>query len=703
LYGSQPVGREVLIRLARHLGEGFKREDNIVTMILTRADIYILPAVDMGGFDVASEGTCTYKDHHLMNKEAGNMFKEKNSVGAEAVKMFMGRFNIKLALSLEGNGKFVRMPWDDVRDSDIDAEEVFNMMAKTYISSHPVMKKNTPPCDGTRILGRKVDNAFPIGMVKGGKLQPTMFVGSMLDYVWGKYNIPMISAHISCCNYPNSRNLVELYKENLTPILKFLELSYQGVWGKVTDSNSNPIRNVSINIGGKMEVTDKNGMYQAIYPEGKYKLELVHENYQTKAAQFTVEKSRMTRQDVVLDSLAPSLSYHTLVQIRTSLKSLVDQFPNSAKMYDHTDLECIKITESLSSTQKPIIRVLGWSMAGVEVSLALAQYLVTRVGKDDLVSFITDKYEVHVLFGKNITSSPTITTTCPVHPVVFDQALSKSLEIWVGRERGEIFGIDFVSGNGKVEGKGEEGERVGHLYKDMLVGDTSQCEPGQADYVQASDQGSGCEDHLVVGLSCCDKPSSLGSIWAAHSRAALTAISSLQGVHGELVNSEGKVVVGLNDKLMVNQSDVVMEMESGHFWLFLPVGQHTISVGKVTKLVTVLPSKLTMVKFEVEDLTGMSTLVVLCIMAVGLGLAFLVFSICRKRNRKGFKGSKVGFEKLADKSEVFTDSEEEDVEFDKTLAKLGLPPSKPLQGSTTYHDYSDGSESEEEDLLLTRP
>eukprot|EP00092_Neocalanus_flemingeri_P022680 GFUD01024600.1.p1 GENE.GFUD01024600.1~~GFUD01024600.1.p1 ORF type:complete len:373 (+),score=151.42 GFUD01024600.1:107-1120(+) len=264
LYGSQPVGREVLVRLARHMGEGYKKGDNIVTMILRMADIYILPAVDLAGFDSASVGTCSYKDHHMMDKEAGNSFKEKQSVGAEAVKKFMGRFNIKLALSLEGNGMFVRMPWDEVRqeDSKTDAVEVFNMMAKTFLTSHPVMKKKHSPCDGTRIMGKKVKNAFPTGLVHGGDLEPAMFVGSMQDYLWDKLNIPMVSAHISCCNYPRPRNLLELYKQNLPPILKFLK----GVWGKVTDSMNNPISNVTVNIGGMMEVSDKDGIFLTVYP-----------------------------------------------------------------------------------------------------------------------------------------------------------------------------------------------------------------------------------------------------------------------------------------------------------------------------------------------------------------------------------------------------------------------------------------------------
>ena len=46
-------------------------------------------------------------------------------------------------------------------------------------------------------------------------------------------------------------------------------------------------------------------------------------------------------------------------------------------------------------------------------------------------------------------------------------------------------------------------------------------------------------------------------------------------------------------------------------------------------------------------------------------LLFINYLLYRRRSKAGFKGSKVGFQKLTDKSEVFTDSDEEDIEFDK--------------------------------------
>ena len=60
LYGSQPLGRELLLKLARHLAVGSKRFDNLATELLTRADIYILPAVDLEGFEKAEAGECRY-------------------------------------------------------------------------------------------------------------------------------------------------------------------------------------------------------------------------------------------------------------------------------------------------------------------------------------------------------------------------------------------------------------------------------------------------------------------------------------------------------------------------------------------------------------------------------------------------------------------------------------------------------------------
>ena len=103
MYGSQPVGREVLVRLSRHIVEGYKRDDNIVTMILRRADIFILPAVDMAGVDTAKVGTCSFKNHHVM--EAGRTAsRTTRRWGLRLLRSSWGGSTLSLLLAWRGMG-----------------------------------------------------------------------------------------------------------------------------------------------------------------------------------------------------------------------------------------------------------------------------------------------------------------------------------------------------------------------------------------------------------------------------------------------------------------------------------------------------------------------------------------------------------------------------------------------------------------------
>ena len=88
--------------------------------------------------------------------------------------------------------------------------------------------------------------------------------------------------------------------------------------------------------------------------------------------------------------------------------------------------------------------------------------------------------------------------------------------------------IWFLTGRMEDEALPEEYERWGQGGHILLVGDTSQCEHGETGDVE--EEVAQVPDHvtwLMVWLSCYDNPASHCTIWAAHSRAALTAISTL--------------------------------------------------------------------------------------------------------------------------------------------------------------------------------
>ena len=216
LRGSQPIGRELLLRFARHLGEGYKQGDNIVSMLLTVADIYILPGVDMEGFTAAEEGQCRSDKRD----EAGSMFKQSSNKATEALKNFMSRFDISLALSVESGGVFLRTPFDEVinQEDSTDIDNVLIMMATVYGKNHPNINNNTNMCH---------DNLT--GNVRGSSIKTRSYAGSFLDYSIIKHNIPAIAAHVSCCDFPRHKDIKKLYQDNLEPLKKFLSLSFQGI------------------------------------------------------------------------------------------------------------------------------------------------------------------------------------------------------------------------------------------------------------------------------------------------------------------------------------------------------------------------------------------------------------------------------------------------------------------------------------------
>ena len=64
VYGSQPLGRELIIRLARHLAKGYKGLDQEIVSLFSAANIYLFPMVDYEYFDTSNEGNCSSPKNH---------------------------------------------------------------------------------------------------------------------------------------------------------------------------------------------------------------------------------------------------------------------------------------------------------------------------------------------------------------------------------------------------------------------------------------------------------------------------------------------------------------------------------------------------------------------------------------------------------------------------------------------------------------
>lgn len=58
MHGNEPIGRELLIRLADYLCEGWKAKDQEIVDLLNRTNIHLMPTMNPDGFEQAYETVC---------------------------------------------------------------------------------------------------------------------------------------------------------------------------------------------------------------------------------------------------------------------------------------------------------------------------------------------------------------------------------------------------------------------------------------------------------------------------------------------------------------------------------------------------------------------------------------------------------------------------------------------------------------------
>ena len=387
-------------------------------MILKNADIYILPAVDMNGFKITSENQCSYKDVSQMNQETGNKFSGLVAdPAAKAVESLMSQVTFDYALSVEGNGMFVRYPWDvsPPGSGELEVKGVLELLASTYLSAHPVMYNISDPCEGQIIEGKTLGkDTFPTGIVQGNNISPSLYTHSFPDFAWKKFKVPAISAHISCCNFPKSRTILDYWKENMAPLLKVLSRAHQGVWGTVLDAKSKPVSGAEIKLEGRTLLTGPDGKFISVLPAGSFKMEISCEGFIAKMAGFSVAVDLMTRRDIILESKSVSnLVYHDLRQKLASLNSLLVQYPSTVQLLNMDSNTVLRISKDLASEVRPPILLFGFEKLGSEIALNLAEFFATRMNKDDMVTVLLETYDLYVGFPNLEYQSNSSSVPCP--------------------------------------------------------------------------------------------------------------------------------------------------------------------------------------------------------------------------------------------------------------------------------------------------
>lgn len=367
LYGSQPLGRELLIRLARHLGYGFRKQDPKILRLFRSVNIYIFPMVDSDFFDPVNDGDCSYDVDESLNREVGAKFRRAPLFPrgvpdkVVATKHFLNTHEINIALSVEGEGLFVRLPYDDKslqtqRPITPSAEKDLMVLASAFKDAHPAM-------NGSKAANPDLCDNKPTGVLSGSQIGK--YHGSLLDYGFSQ-GISIISVHVTCCNFPNAREVPNMWKDNLPPLLAFLEAASQGLYGMPSNLQGKALTSTEVSVDGQALELQNNSGFMALLAEGNHVLSFKLKGYESKVVDVNIKAGEMVRQNVVMDlAVDEERKYHTSSQVGMLMNQLTANYPGKARVYPIGDtagrvpLLVVEVSEDLETSHlKPAIKVL---------------------------------------------------------------------------------------------------------------------------------------------------------------------------------------------------------------------------------------------------------------------------------------------------------------------------------------------------------
>jgi len=264
MHGNEPVGRELMLALARYLLQNNGRDPR-VTRIVEELDIHILPSLNPDGFENATKGVCSgyhlgtgRHNGHLVDLNRAfpswdnlTLTQEELTANAEpevaAIIDWVFSQPFVLSANFHDGAVVANYPWDDSNERDgmqslTPDDQTFRALASLYANRHKSMFKGSGLCH---------DDNFPGGITNGAEWY--IVKGGMQDFNYLFSNCMEMTIELSCCKYPLETELQGHWQDNKESLLSYLEAALGGLRGLVTDKNGTAVQGAVVTIFGLEE------------------------------------------------------------------------------------------------------------------------------------------------------------------------------------------------------------------------------------------------------------------------------------------------------------------------------------------------------------------------------------------------------------------------------------------------------------------
>ncbi|XP_076629152.1 carboxypeptidase D svr [Colletes latitarsis] len=607
LFASQPVGREILLRLATHILMGNQIGDPPIQRILNNTVLHFVPGVDPGFDNILDNQDC----NPIVRGEVGEKLLQKNSISYDKINVITKAF--KEILANEGYDVIIMFGSGALKVSYTDNNlNVYKRLAENYERS---MHRGT--CNFLNNEVKEVQN-----------------------YIQNEYNIPVININLSCCKYPPGESIPIIWRENLSPLMQLIHSLTTGVRVVVTNTDNMPLREAVIKIGTKSYHVSKNMAYlKIILLPGDYTLTLSSEGYMEQSIKVHVKDESITDLNIKMIkshidkaehreySVDPELN--VVNQILTDLNDKYSQLSilhTIGKSQKGTRIMSLEIgaENNYKRIGRPSIVFVAGVTNGVPVTakvlLHFATFLLDHYRKDTRITSYLDKFTIYIApdltqnFNGNQSCSSFIVDDLqfPINTPLTSEA---SMIINWFKKINTMLAINLNIGSQHIEipfaGKyGRTPERVYETDEDDILQDlasvymknnihvtslNSYCSRDldikRNGILHAGKGISGRREHSLMDylylntstlmvdayVSCCNTDDSR-IVWENNKASLLAIVEKLNdGINGYVLNKNNEPVE--NAILSYNKSmHHINSGINGAYWLLLQPGTHVISV-----------------------------------------------------------------------------------------------------------------------------
>ncbi|XP_048226807.1 carboxypeptidase SOL1 isoform X2 [Ricinus communis] len=289
VHGDEPVGREMLIRLANWICDNYMK-DPLARLIVENAHLHILPSMNPDGFSMRRRGNANNID---LNRDFPDQFFPMNSdmytrqPETRAIINWLREIHFTASASLHGGALVANYPWDGTEDKrkyyySCPDDDTFQFLASIYSRSHHNMS---------------LSKEFPGGITNGASWYP--IYGGMQDWNYIYAGCFELTLEISDNKWPNADELPILWEYNKMSLLNLAaSLVKTGIHGRIFSSDrGRPLPGSIIIKGINYTVTASRGLadyHRLLTPGERYEVVASMPGYKSKTTCILLGEAAMT-------------------------------------------------------------------------------------------------------------------------------------------------------------------------------------------------------------------------------------------------------------------------------------------------------------------------------------------------------------------------------------------------------------------------